>query len=199
MPRTHPLTLGKNPERAARRAQQLAAIDPDWNCPWPLNWQRHYRILADLIDADGALPYIARGVAFGGDDIGAWRWQQLKAGVQAQLMPEQRERLAELGIKAAELAEPAPAATRTTRGSGKGPSKAQAAFERGLAALGQWVEREGADRPVPRGAVIEVKADGASEPVPVRLGVWLSNTRARRDRLNTDQLAALRELGAKWA
>ncbi|MFF7256563.1 DEAD/DEAH box helicase [Streptomyces microflavus] len=191
--------LGKNPERAVRRAQQLAAIDPDWNCPWPLNWQRHYRVLADLIDADGALPHIAPGVTFDGDDIGTWRWQQRKAGVQAQLMPGQRERLAKLGIKAAELAEPAPAATRTTRGSGKGPSKAQAGFERGLAALGQWVEREGADRPVPRGAVIEVKADGASEPVPVRLGVWLSNTRARRDRLNTDQLAALRELGMPWA
>ncbi|MET7504527.1 DEAD/DEAH box helicase [Streptomyces microflavus] len=191
--------LGKNPERAARRAQQLAAIDPDWNCPWPLNWQRHYRILADLVDADGALPYIAPGVTFDGDDIGTWRWQQLKAGVQAQLMPEQRERLAKLGIKAAELPEPAPAATRTTRGSGKGPSKAQAAFERGLAALGQWVEREGADRPVPRGAVVEITVDGASEPVPVRLGVWLSNTRARRDRLTAEQLDALRELGAKWA
>ncbi|MFD8119516.1 hypothetical protein [Streptomyces microflavus] len=46
---------------------------------------------------------------------------------------------------------------------------------------------------------IEVKADGASEPVPVRLGVWLSNTRARRDRLNTDQLTALAELGMDWA
>ncbi|QKW41076.1 DEAD/DEAH box helicase [Streptomyces microflavus] len=189
--------LGKNPARAARRAQQLAAIDPDWNCPWPLNWQRHYRILADLIDADGALPYIAPGVAFDGDDIGTWRWQQLKAGVQAQLMPEQRERLAKLGIKAAELPEPAPAATPTAKRPG--PSKAQQAFERGLAALALWVEREGADRPVPRGAVVEVKREGDAEPVPVRLGVWLSNTRARRDRLNTDQLQALRELGAKWA
>ncbi|MFJ5741148.1 DEAD/DEAH box helicase [Streptomyces microflavus] len=191
--------LGKDPERAARRTEQLAAINKDWNCPWPLNWQRHYRVLADLVDADGALPYITPGVTFDGDDIGTWRWQQLKAGVQAQLMPEQRERLAKLGIKAAELPEPAPAATRTTRGSGKGPSKAQAAFERGLAALGQWVEREGADRPVPRGAVVEVTVDGASEPVPVRLGVWLSNTRARRDRLTAEQLDALRELGAKWA
>ncbi|MFJ2208335.1 MULTISPECIES: helicase associated domain-containing protein [Streptomyces] len=114
-------------------------------------------------------------------------------------MPEQRERLAKLGIKAAELPEPAPAATRTATGPGKGPSKAQQAFERGLAALALWVEREGADRPVPRGAVVEVKREGDAEPVPVRLGVWLSNTRARRDRLNTDQLQALRELGAKWA
>ncbi len=191
--------LGKNPERAARRAEQLAAIDEDWNCPWPLNWQRHYRVLADLVDAAGALPYIAPGVLFDGDDIGTWRWQQQKAGVRAQLMPEQRERLAKLGIKAAELPETAPAATRPATASGKGPSKAQQAFERGLGALAQWVEREGADRPVPRGAVIEVKVDGEAEPVPVRLGAWLSNTRARRDRLNADQLAALVKLGMDWA
>ncbi|QEU83607.1 helicase [Streptomyces viridosporus T7A] len=48
--------LGKNPERAKQRAAQLTAIDPDWNCPWPLDWQRHYRVLADLVDADGVLP-----------------------------------------------------------------------------------------------------------------------------------------------
>ncbi|MFJ8405836.1 hypothetical protein ACIQ9K_35940 [Streptomyces microflavus] len=33
------------PERAARRTEELAAIGEDSNCPWPLNWQRHYRIL----------------------------------------------------------------------------------------------------------------------------------------------------------
>ena len=48
--------LDKNPERAKQRAAQLTAIDPDWNCPWPLDWQRHYRVLADLVDADGVLP-----------------------------------------------------------------------------------------------------------------------------------------------
>ncbi|MFJ7063676.1 Helicase associated domain protein, partial [Streptomyces microflavus] len=189
--------LGKDPQRAAQRAEQLAAIDEDWNCPWPLNWQRHYRILADLVDADGTLPYIAPGVTFDGDDIGTWRWQQQKAGIQAQLLPEQRERLAKLGIKAVELPETVPAAARPATGSGKGPSKAQQAFERGLAALVQWVEREGADRPVPRGAVIEV--DGEAELVPVRLGVWISNTKSRRDRLNADQLAALAMLGMDWA
>jgi len=191
--------LGKDPDRAEKRAEQLTAIDEDWNCPWPLNWQRQYRILADLVDADGTLPYIAPGVTFDGDDIGTWRWQQQKVGIQAQLLPEQRERLAKLGIKAAELPETVPAAACPATGSGKGPSKAQQAFERGLAALVQWVEREGAERPVPRGTVVEVKGEGEAEPVPVRLGVWLSNTRARRDRLNTDQLQALRELGMQWA
>ncbi|MEU0382550.1 Helicase associated domain protein [Streptomyces cyaneofuscatus] len=151
--------LSKDPKRAAERAAQLTAIDPDWNCPWSLNWQRHYRVLADLVDADGVLPYIAPGVLMDGDDIGAWRWKQQNAGVQAQLMPEQCERLAELGIPIAELPSPPPAAARTTKRPGKGPSRAQEAFQRGLAALTRWVEREGADRPVPRGAVVEITVD----------------------------------------
>ncbi|RPK78004.1 DEAD/DEAH box helicase [Streptomyces sp. ADI98-10] len=187
--------LGKDPERAAERAAQLAAIDEDWNCPWPLNWQRHYRVLADLVDADGTLPYIAPGITYDGDDIGTWRWQQQNAGVQAQLMPEQRERLAALGIPVVEPAPPAPAAPRTA----KGPGRAQAAFQRGLAALTQWVEQEGADRPVPRGAVVEVSVDGEADPVPVKLGVWISNTKSRKDRLDADQLAALAKLGMDWA
>ncbi|MEW9513692.1 DEAD/DEAH box helicase [Streptomyces bacillaris] len=191
--------LGKDPDRAEKRAQQLTEIDPDWNCPWSLNWQRHYRVLADLVDADGVLPYIAPGVYMDGDDIGAWRWKQQNAGVQAQLMPEQRERLAKLGIPIAELPSPAPATARTTKRPGKGPSRAQEAFQRGLAALTQWVEREGAHRPVPRGAVVEITVDGETEPVPIKLGVWVSNTKSRKDRLNTDQLTALAKLGMDWA
>ncbi|WP_329305742.1 DEAD/DEAH box helicase [Streptomyces anulatus] len=187
--------LGKDPERATERSAQLSAIDEDWNCPWPLNWQRHYRVLADLVDADGTLPYIAPGITYDGDDIGTWRWQQQNAGVQAQLMPEQRERLAKLCIPIAELPSPAPAAARTA----KGPGRAQAAFQRGLAALTQWVEQEGTDRPVPRGAVVEVAVDGEAEPVPVKLGVWISNTKSRKDRLDADQLAALAKLGMDWA
>ncbi|MDG9688392.1 Helicase associated domain protein [Streptomyces sp. DH18] len=189
--------LGKDPKRAAERAAQLTAIDEDWNCPWPLNWQRHYRVLADLVDADGTLPYIAPGITYDGDDIGTWRWQQQNPGVQAQLMPEQRERLAKLGIPIAELPSPAPAAARTTKA--KGPGRAQAAFQRGLAALTQWVEQEGTDRPVPRGAVVEITVDGETEPVPVKLGVWISNTKSRKDRLDPNQLAALAKLGMDWA
>ncbi|MFD6725805.1 helicase associated domain-containing protein [Streptomyces anthocyanicus] len=33
----------------------------------------------------------------------------------------------------------------------------------------------------------------------VKLGVWVSNTRARRDKLSQEQLAALAELGLEWA
>ncbi|MFC7900156.1 Helicase associated domain protein [Streptomyces griseoincarnatus] len=187
--------LGKDPERAAQRAKQLAAIDPDWNCPWPLNWQRHYRVLADLAkdEPGGVLPDIQPGVLMDGDDIGRWLQQQRKPSTWAQLSTEQQERLTTLGIKPLEETSPAPAAKGATKGQGK----AQQAFQRGLAALAQWVEREGAERPVPRGHSEQITVNG--EPVTVKLGVWISNTKSRRDRLDADQLAALAELGVDWA
>lgn len=187
--------LGKDPKRAAVRAAQLTAIDADWNCPWPLDWQRHYRVLADLVDADGLLPEIQPGVLMDGDDIGKWLQQQKQPATWTQLLPEQQERLTALGIKAAQAPVPAPAAARTTNG----PSKAEQAFQRGLAALTQWVEREGAHRPVPRGHSEEIAVDSETEPVTVKLGVWKSNTRSRCDKLTQEQLDALRELGMGWA
>ncbi|EST36840.1 hypothetical protein M878_00135 [Streptomyces roseochromogenus subsp. oscitans DS 12.976] len=130
-----------------------------------------------------------------GDDIGKWLQQQKQPGTWARLLPEQQERLTLLGIKPAEAPSPAPEAGRAA----KGPNKAQQAFQRGLAALAQWVEREGADRAVPRGHSEEIAVDGEAEPVAVKLGVWISNTKTRRDKLSAEQLAALRELGVEWA
>ncbi|WP_190078753.1 helicase associated domain-containing protein, partial [Streptomyces daghestanicus] len=37
------------------------------------------------------------------------------------------------------------------------------------------------------------------EAVPVKLGVWISNTKSRRDKLDQEQRAALAALGMKWA
>ncbi|MGW0538640.1 Helicase associated domain protein [Streptomyces sp. NPDC003032] len=185
--------LGKDPERAAVRAAQLTSVDEDWHCPWPLDWQRHYRILADLVDADGHLPDIAPGVTFDGDDIGRWLQRQTQPTAWAQLSSEQQERLSKLGLKPVEAPSPAPTAKR----SAKGPSKAQQAFQRGLTALAQWVEREG-QRSVPRGHSEEIAVDGETEPVIVKLGVWVSNTKSRRDKLTQNQLDALRMLGIDW-
>ncbi|MEU4476403.1 Helicase associated domain protein [Micromonospora sp. NPDC023888] len=192
--------LGKDPERAAERAQQLAAVDEDWNCPWPLNWQRHYRVLADLVEdePDGVLPDIAPGVTFDGDDLGRWIQQQRRSWTE--LSQEQQQRLSKLGVQGDQAPPPAPEAAHASAEAttAKGPSKAQTAFQRGLAALTQWIEREG-DRPVPRGHAEEIAVDGETEPVPVRLGVWVSNTKSRRDKLTAEQLDALRKLGAQWA
>ncbi|MET8752253.1 Helicase associated domain protein [Streptomyces sp. NPDC004667] len=185
--------LGKNEDTATTRATQLAAIDKDWNCPWPLDWQRHYRVLADLVNADGALPDIAPGVLMDGDDIGRWLQQQKQPATWTRLLPEQQERLTALGVQPNQAPAPAPG------GGEKGPSKAQQAFQRGLTALTQWVEREGADRPVPRAHSEEIAVEGEAEPVTVKLGVWVSNTKTRRHKLTQEQLDALRELGVEWA
>ncbi|MGW4732652.1 Helicase associated domain protein [Streptomyces shenzhenensis] len=180
--------LGKNPARAAVRAAQLSAIDPDWNCPWPLDWQRHHRVLADLVDADGSLPYIAPGVLFEGDDLG--RWLQRQTREWFQLTEEQQRRLSGLGVKPAERS--APASTEGTKASGKA-----SAFQRGLAALAQWIQREGTHKAVPRGHIETVVVDGQEHQH--KLGVWISNTKTRRDKLTHDQRAALAELGVEWA
>ncbi|MGA5354865.1 Helicase associated domain protein [Streptomyces thermodiastaticus] len=213
--------LGKDPERAARRAAQLAAIDPDWDCPWPLHWQRHYRHLAQLTtrqpgrpdglsqpgrpDGPGGpcqlgepgVPGVPGGILPGtlidGDDISRWLEQQCRPDTWARLMPEQQQRLRALGIQPAEAPSGAPPATR----SAKGPSKAQQAFQRGLAALTQWIEREGPGRPVPRGHIEQITIHG--ETVAVKLGVWISNTKTRRAKLTPQQRDALHKLGIDWA
>jgi superfamily II DNA or RNA helicase len=201
--------LGKDPGRAARRAAQLAAIDPDWDCPWPLDWQRHYRHLAQLVtrqpgrpdgpsqpggpDGPGVPGGIPPGILIDGDDISRWLTQQRQPHIWARLMPEQQERLRALGIQPLQQPPGTPAAGRTA----KGPNKAQQAFQRGLAALTQWVEREGT-RPVPRGHIEEITIDGDEEPVAVKLGVWVSNTKSRRAKLTPEQRDALHKLGINW-
>lgn len=114
--------LGKDPERAEARAAQLAAIDEDWNCPWPLNWQRHYAVLRDLAETEpgGVLPHIQPGVTFENDDIG--KWLQRHARDWAQLTTKQQERLTALGVKPAErpAVAPAPAPAPTTKAAARG-------------------------------------------------------------------------------
>ncbi|WP_308312041.1 hypothetical protein [Streptomyces albipurpureus] len=58
--------LVKDVERAEARAAPMTAIDPDWNCPWPLDWQRHYAILRVLATEEpgGVLPHIEPGILF---------------------------------------------------------------------------------------------------------------------------------------
>jgi hypothetical protein len=50
---------------------------------------------------------------------------------------------------------------------------------------------------VPRGHVEAVVINGQEHQH--KLGVWISNTRTRRDKLTQGQLDALRELGIEWA
>ncbi len=186
--------LGKDPERAARRAGQLAAVDPDWNCPWPLDWQRQYRVLADLVDADGpgVLAHLRPGVLFEGDDLG--RWYERQRLHWAELTGAQRDRLTAAGVTPAGPARaPAPAVPVAAPRA----ASPRGAFERGAAALARFTAREGHPR-VPRGHVERIET-GDGGVADVRLGVWMSNTRSRREGLTGRQRATLSGLGVPWA
>ncbi|SEB66084.1 Helicase associated domain-containing protein [Streptomyces sp. 2133.1] len=84
--------------------------------------------------------------------------------------------------------EPHPAAKRAAKGQGK----AQHAFQRGLAALAQWMEQEGGQPP--HKAVVALP-----EGTETKVGVWYANQKQRRYKLTEEQLEALRALGVQWA
>ncbi|WP_143676333.1 helicase associated domain-containing protein [Streptomyces sp. TLI_146] len=189
-----PHGLGKKPERAQRRRAQLEAIDLYWNPEWPLVWQRHWAKVKWCLTGGAQLAHLSPGLMVGGDDIGTWlveqrhSWQSLNAG--------QRARLAEIGVQvpAAELE----TATRPALETGPVVLPATATtWERGIAALRQYAAREGHVR-VPRAHQETIRIDHAGEGLrdeQVRLGIWRSNTRNRRNRLTPGQLREAEHLG----
>lgn len=176
--------LGKDPGRAQRRAEQLAAIDADWRPAWPVDWQRNYAGVEGLLALGAGLDDVVPGVTAGGADVGRWLLRQRQHVVWEGLTPGQRERLAALGVTPL----PPQAPTAGTPGGG------MAAFERGCTALAQYRERTGSSGPVSRSHV-ETLPDGGE----VKLGVWLANTKTRRAKLTERQLERLAGLGLEWA
>ncbi|MEU9801519.1 Helicase associated domain protein [Streptomyces sp. NPDC051000] len=180
--------LGKDPERAGRRARELADLDPDWNprdAGWTVDWQRHYAYLAQLLAGGARLDDVVPGVTRHGDDIG--RWLTTQQHDFNKLNAEQQRRLAELGVKKAARARKTPAKAAAASGPGTGSG----AFQKGLEALAQYIAREGR---LPGRAHVEQLPDGEHHT-----GIWISNQKQRRDKLDPTQLAALTELGIHWA
>ncbi|WP_030593047.1 DEAD/DEAH box helicase [Streptomyces anulatus] len=162
----------------------LREVDEDWNPSWPPEWQRHYAVVREMLAEESILAYIEPGVTVHGMDLGKWLAKQRTPKVWAALSPGQRERLEAIGVVplAAELEAPA-----------KPSPKPVSAFEKGVAALTQYKARTGSVK-VPR-AHVERLEDGSE----VKLGVFLSNSKSRRDKLTADKLAALASLGLNWA
>ncbi|MEV0185824.1 Helicase associated domain protein [Streptomyces sp. NPDC050625] len=112
--------LSKDTATAARREQQLAAIDADWRPGWPIDWQRNYAAVARLLAAGAELGEILPGVTAGGTDIGRWLHRQRQHVVWEGLAEGQRARLTSLGVTPLP---PQQAPAKASRGGG-------AAFER---------------------------------------------------------------------
>jgi len=157
--------------RAARlpqdRAAALAALDPWWNPPWPITWQRAYHDAARRHTATPAASAVGE-------------WLQAQRARATTLHPGQRSLLQDLEVDL-------PHAPAVADGNHKQPAR-ERAFQRGLAAARAFHEREGHLR-VPQ-RHIEDTEDG-----PVRLGQWLSNIRRRHASLSPQRQAALTELG----
>ncbi|MDJ0379929.1 DEAD/DEAH box helicase [Streptomyces sp. G-G2] len=165
---------------SAERREALADIDPAWCPDWEISWQRAFQLARTRLRAGGALPRVPGEVLVQGEDLGLWvRAQRLGWD---RLSPAQRWLLEHgLGLgPAAESERPRPRRSH---------AEAWAAH---LAAARVFQEREGHLR-VPR-THVEPLADEE-----VRLGSWIANQRSRASSLTPERVAALSDLGMRWA
>ncbi|RPF30515.1 DEAD/DEAH box helicase [Streptomyces sp. TLI_185] len=179
-----PGALAGHPEWGAA----LAAVDEDWNPSWSADWQRHYAAVRELLRGEEGPAEVLPGFTVHGMDVGKWLARQRMPEVWAALAEGQRERLEAVGVVPSAPAPEGPVAAV--------PRMTLSAFERGVAALVQYKARTNSVT-VPRGHTETIVVDGQEHPV--KLGVFLSNTKSRRAKLTADKLQALAALGLDWA
>ena len=161
------------------RMKALQNLDPWWNPPWPLTWQRTYYAVRHHAAAGHTLHGLHRSyVTDDGHRLGEWLHTQRTH--PERLHPQQQRLLVDLGLNPS--APPAP-----QRGTSR-----EHAFQRALAAASAFRTREG-HLNVPQRHIEDLGGD------PVRLGQWINNARRRRDRLTADRIAQLDALDMQWA
>ncbi len=158
------------------RVRALTALDPWWNVPWSVQWQRSYYRARDHAAVDGppdAATGFAQTVVLNGE------WLYLQCTQYGALHPEQQRLLADIGITAE--------AARTAR-----PRRAnlRARFETGLAHARAYAAEHGHVAVSGRGAV--------HEGYP--LGVWLVAQRSKAGRAAgpTERSRALDAVDPWW-
>jgi superfamily II DNA or RNA helicase len=154
------------------RKEALHNLDPYWNPPWPLTWQRTFHAARRHHEAGHSLADVPKDhITDDRHRLGEWlRTQRLHP---ERLHPEQRLLLSGLGIALDNL------------------TPAARSWDRGLAAAHAFHAREG-HLNVPQRHVETVSGE------QIRLGQWISNARRRKDRLPTDRIRSLDELGMRW-
>jgi superfamily II DNA or RNA helicase len=160
------------------RTKALEELDPHWNPPWPLTWQRMYHVARHHEQAGHTLTALPRHFHTDkGERLGEWLHTQRTRPPEN---PEQLRLLTRLNTGATD-------ADITSR-LARSPGAREHNFQQGLEALEQFHAREG-HLNVPQRHVEEL-GSGA-----VRLGQWLSNIRRRWDRLAPDRRHALTDMG----
>ncbi|MFB7657848.1 MULTISPECIES: Helicase associated domain protein [unclassified Streptomyces] len=149
------------------RTNALTALDPWWNPPWSITWQRAYHTARQQAEQKNTA-------------AAAGEWHMAQHRRAHHLHPEQRRLLTNL---APDLPD-----TSTPHARHLPQPARERAFERGLAAARAFRKREG-HLNVPQRHIEEIDAE------QVRLGQWLSNLRRRASTLSPQKRAALEELG----
>ncbi|MFE5731631.1 Helicase associated domain protein [Streptomyces sp. NPDC056528] len=164
------------------RTKALQELDPHWNPPWPLTWQRMYHVARHHAQAGHTLTAIPRHFHTDkGERLGEWLHTQR---THPPGNPQQLSLLARLNTGTTE-ADIAPLPRRS-------PGTREHNFQQGLKALAQFHAREG-HFDVPQRHIEQLPS------AAVRLGQWLSNIRRRRDRLAPDRRQALTDMGITFA
>ncbi|MFB7763498.1 DEAD/DEAH box helicase [Streptomyces xiamenensis] len=167
---------------ALQRGADLAAIDPDWNCPWDTAWHRMYVAVKQYVKLGGSLADLTEDTTAHGEPVLPWIARQ-QAGWD-RLKEEQRERLADLGVHPRTVL-PGAAPTKKARGP-------RVPWEHYLAAARQYRDRE-QHLKVPRSHIEVTEIDGETRRIP--LGTWRANLRQRRDKITAEQASDLNGVG----
>ncbi|AYL40549.1 hypothetical protein CNQ36_34370 (plasmid) [Streptomyces fungicidicus] len=155
--------------------EHLARIDPYWNPPWGMKWQRRYQAARTQLTPGQNL---APEEGFPGTPDWTGQWLYSQCAVYDDLHPRQQQLLADLGLTAE--------GARTARPRRKTQA---ASFAAGLAHARAWAQQHG-NLAVPEPA----RHDG------YRLGTWLRTQRRRasRGKLPADRIKALEAIDPHW-
>ncbi|MDQ0904183.1 superfamily II DNA or RNA helicase [Streptomyces canus] len=157
------------------RRQALEDIDPGWCPPWPIDWQRHFRLAWHHMQTGSTLPVKAGELVVDGADIGKWLAAQARAFTKLTVT-QQWMLTGMLGFT------PSPPPRKLSRAEQR---------ELNLTAARQFHAREG-HLDVPRNHREPV--DGTD----VGLGAWINNVRARKASQPADLKNTLTALGMRW-
>ncbi|MFL9684712.1 Helicase associated domain protein [Streptomyces sp. KL110A] len=170
---------GKGGMSAGRR-RALEDIDPSWCPSWSVAWQRCFHLSRLHVQSGQVLPEEPGQVVVQGEDLGQWAgvqrrgWDRLGAAQQWLL----KEALRLGPVKAGERG----VVPRRTRAE---------VWAANVAAARQYREREG-HLEVPHRHVEKVGGDEYA------LGVFVTNSRSRQNRLASERVEELSALGMRW-
>ncbi|MFI6688082.1 Helicase associated domain protein [Streptomyces sp. NPDC050485] len=159
----------------------LAEIDPRWNPPWPIAWQRLYYTARTYAEASITLDDLPADFLTD-DDEPLGEWIATQSRTFHTLHPDQAQLVTGLGITPVELAEDEP-----PQPTGRA-ARQQRQLEAGLAAVEAFRAREGHVHIRQRDTV----TIGGEEH---KVGQWLTNLRKRWDTLPDEHLHAVTTAG----